>query len=57
MEELKTIFEENPQIDTNSLNAMKYLEQCIKESLRLCPSVPIMAKRLTEDVKIGMFKV
>ncbi|KAJ8962956.1 hypothetical protein NQ314_005673 [Rhamnusium bicolor] len=29
---------------------MKYLEQCIKESLRLAPSVPIISRVLTEDI-------
>uniref|UniRef100_A0A8W7NZQ3 Cytochrome P450 n=1 Tax=Anopheles coluzzii TaxID=1518534 RepID=A0A8W7NZQ3_ANOCL len=34
------------------LNEMKYLEACIKEGLRLYPSVPLIARRLTEDVDI-----
>lgn len=33
---------------------MKYLECCIKEALRLYPSVPIIARHLKEDVKIGL---
>lgn len=32
---------------------MKYLECCIKEALRLFPSVPLIARYLKEDVKIG----
>ena len=32
---------------------MKYLECCIKEGLRLYPSVPIIARQLYEDVNIG----
>lgn len=35
------------------LNEMKYLECCIKEALRLYPSVPLIARHLKEDVKIG----
>lgn len=42
---------ENIQID--HLNNMKYLEQCIKETLRLAPSIPIVTRSLTEDVKLG----
>jgi cytochrome P450 family 4 len=35
------------------LGEMKYLECCIKEALRLYPSVPLIARHLKEDVKIG----
>jgi ABC-type ATPase with predicted acetyltransferase domain len=37
------------------LNNMKYLECCIKEALRLYPSVPVIARRINEDVNIGKF--
>lgn len=36
------------------LNKMKYLELCIKETLRLCPSVPVIARKIGEDIKVGM---
>lgn len=35
---------------------MKYLERCIMETLRMYPPVPIIARQLTEDVKLGKFK-
>jgi cytochrome P450 len=35
------------------LNELKYLECCIKEALRLYPSVPIISRTCQEDVIIG----
>lgn len=37
------------------LGEMKYVECCIKEALRLYPSVPLIARHLQEDVMIGKF--
>ncbi|CRL07638.1 CLUMA_CG020602, isoform A [Clunio marinus] len=39
------------------LNEMKYLECCIKEALRLYPSVPLIARHLKEDVMIDKYLI
>ncbi|XP_049819229.1 probable cytochrome P450 4aa1 isoform X2 [Aethina tumida] len=53
MQEQNSIFTtKNEQITLDHLNSMKYLEQCIKESLRLYPPVPMISRILTQDVKI-----
>lgn len=43
----------NESLTIDQLNNMKYLEQCVKETLRLAPSIPLIARALTEDVKLG----
>lgn len=35
------------------LSELKYLERVLKESLRLYPSVPTIARMTSEDMKIG----
>lgn len=34
---------------------MKYLERCIMETLRMYPPVPVIARQINEDLKLGKF--
>lgn len=55
-EEQVRIFENDTRlVTTNDLNEMRYLEQCIKETMRLCPSVPIVCRKLNEDLRLGNY--
>ncbi|KAF5287034.1 hypothetical protein FQA39_LY16148 [Lamprigera yunnana] len=55
VEEVNETLKQHSSITVESLNDMKYLEQCIKESLRLYPSVPLISKKLSEDVKLDNY--
>ncbi|OXU30847.1 hypothetical protein TSAR_012651 [Trichomalopsis sarcophagae] len=47
----------NGQVETTDLHHMNYLERCIKESLRLFPSVPSVTRHLHEDVQLKNYKI
>ncbi|XP_050462629.1 probable cytochrome P450 4aa1 isoform X1 [Cataglyphis hispanica] len=52
--ELDEIFGDDERSPTmQDLREMKCLDMCIKESLRLYPSVPVFARTLGQDVRIG----
>ncbi|KAL7646992.1 UNVERIFIED_CONTAM: hypothetical protein RMT77_002249 [Armadillidium vulgare] len=57
-EEIESIFGSSDRDATSSdIREMKYLECCIKESLRLFPSVPAFGRELNEDVIIEGYTV
>ena len=49
--EQKEIFEDDfdQDVTLDHISRMKYLECCIKEALRLYPSVPIIAREVEKD--------
>jgi cytochrome P450 family 4 len=55
MEEVDQVFgsDTDRPCTTQDASQLKYLECCIKETLRLYPSVPAVMRSLTEDVDIG----
>ena len=59
--EMDEIFGENTQNDPSysDLSKMRYLEKCIRETLRLYPSIPVMSRRIQgdSDVHIDGYEV
>merc|ERR1719369_1420132 len=54
-EELDSIFggDQERSITSQDIAAMKYLDCCLKESLRLYQSVPFISRTLAEDVMVN----
>ena len=51
--EINAVMQEyNGKLTMAALNNMPYLERCLKESLRLYPSVPYIFRIISEDVKL-----
>ena len=56
IDELDQVFGDSDRpATTQDTVECKYLECCIKETLRLYPSVPAVMRCLTEDVELGNF--
>ncbi|KAL0901439.1 hypothetical protein ABMA27_006696 [Loxostege sticticalis] len=57
-EELQEVFGDSDRTATmEDLTKLRYLECCIKESLRLYPPVPFISRTLTEDVRLGEYTI
>ncbi|XP_039312577.1 cytochrome P450 4C1 isoform X1 [Solenopsis invicta] len=56
--EISALMEANGgKLTMSMLNDMPYLERCLKESLRLYPSVPLISRVLTKDEQIQSYLV
>ncbi|XP_037269506.2 cytochrome P450 4V2 [Rhipicephalus microplus] len=58
-EEIDAIFVEDVERDVTveDIKQMKYLECVVKESLRLYPPVPLIARNVDEDMNVGEYTV
>ncbi|GMT21525.1 hypothetical protein PFISCL1PPCAC_12822, partial [Pristionchus fissidentatus] len=58
-DELKSVFGDDADRDCTKADFDKlvYLDRCIKETLRLFPSVPFMLRHLENDLKMGPYVV
>uniref|UniRef100_A0A182YDR9 Uncharacterized protein n=1 Tax=Anopheles stephensi TaxID=30069 RepID=A0A182YDR9_ANOST len=58
-EEIESIFPpgDNRPATMQDLNELKLLERCIKEALRLYPSVSFFGRTLSEDIQLGGYHV
>ncbi|RZB40442.1 cytochrome P450 monooxygenase CYP4Q9, partial [Asbolus verrucosus] len=50
VEEMRQVLGSRTKLDYKNLQDLRYLERCIKEVLRLYPSVPFIARYLGEDI-------
>lgn len=54
MEEIDCIFDDSGRsVKRHDLGQMKYLECCIKESLRLYPPVAFIMRKIDEDLNLS----
>ena len=58
-EELDHVLQQTERLSLTDLSQLKYLENCIKEALRLFPSIPTISRRLLgeEDVDVDGEKI
>jgi len=53
LDEIHQVIGDKPYPSFEDLKNLKYLEMCLKEALRLYPSVPTIARSMTEDTQVG----
>ncbi|CAD5218775.1 unnamed protein product [Bursaphelenchus okinawaensis] len=57
VEEINRVVGDCEEITLDHISKLEYLECCLKEMLRLYPSVPMIARKLDTDLDIGGHKI
>lgn len=47
--------EKDTNLNIKQVHQMTYLEQCVKETLRLFPLVPFLMRKVTKTFKLSMY--
>jgi hypothetical protein len=53
VKELRDVVGDKKSLDMDDVSKLKYLEMCIKETLRLFPVAPFVLRETTEDFQLG----
>ncbi|XP_053204179.1 cytochrome P450 4V2-like [Panonychus citri] len=55
-QEISSVFDNNDSVnDIEKVNKCNYLDKCIKESMRLYPPIPLIARELDEPMEINSY--
>lgn len=54
---MKNVLDRPGPLTTQDIQDLQFLERCIKEALRLYPSVPLIARRLNNDLILDKYTI
>ncbi|KAJ3628005.1 hypothetical protein MTP99_015334 [Tenebrio molitor] len=57
VKELRDVVGDKKSLDMDDVSKLKYLEMCIKETLRLFPVAPFVLRETTEDFQLGKITI
>ncbi|XP_053323827.1 1,25-dihydroxyvitamin D(3) 24-hydroxylase, mitochondrial-like [Spea bombifrons] len=57
LQEIQNVLPEGQSPTADTLQKMPYLKSCIKESMRLTPTIPFTSRTLEEDTNLGGFLI